>query len=83
MRALEFPDLLFTPEESPTLDRDGFLRPDLLQPVPTSSLEATPLALSAHAMEGLFGGKVMLELWVKVKSGWADNDAALRQLGYK
>jgi GTP-binding protein Era len=36
-----------------------------------------------HAMEGLFGGKVMLELWVKVKGGWADNDAALRLLGYR
>jgi GTP-binding protein Era len=36
-----------------------------------------------HAMEGLFGSKVFLELWVKVKSGWADSDAALRQLGYK
>ncbi len=36
-----------------------------------------------HAMEGLFGGKVFLELWVKVKSGWADNDAALRLLGYR
>jgi GTP-binding protein Era len=36
-----------------------------------------------HAMEGLFGGKVMLELWVKVKSGWADSDAALRLLGYR
>jgi GTP-binding protein Era len=36
-----------------------------------------------HAMEGLFGGKVHLELWVKVKSGWADNDAALRLLGYR
>jgi len=35
-----------------------------------------------HAMEGLFGGKVHLELWVKVKSGWADNEAALRLLGY-
>jgi len=35
-----------------------------------------------HAMEGLFGGKVHLELWVKVKGGWADNEAALRQLGY-
>jgi len=35
-----------------------------------------------HAMEGLLGGKVHLELWVKVKSGWADNEAALRQLGY-
>jgi GTP-binding protein Era len=36
-----------------------------------------------HAMEGLFGGKVHLELWVKVKSGWADNEAALRLLGYR
>jgi GTP-binding protein Era len=35
-----------------------------------------------HAMEGLFGSKVHLELWVKVKGGWADNDLALRQLGY-
>ena len=36
-----------------------------------------------HAMEELFGSKVFLELWVKVKSGWADSDTALRQLGYK
>ena len=36
-----------------------------------------------HAMEELFGSKVFLELWVKVKSGWADSDAALRILGYK
>lgn len=33
-------------------------------------------------MEALFGGKVFLELWVKVKSGWADSDAALKRLGY-
>lgn len=36
-----------------------------------------------HAMEALFGGKVFLETHVKVKSGWADSDSALRQLGYK
>ena len=36
-----------------------------------------------HAMEALFGSKVFLETFVKVKSGWADNDAALRQLGYR
>jgi len=36
-----------------------------------------------HAMEALFGGKVHLELWVKVKGGWADNEAALRLLGYR
>ena len=35
-----------------------------------------------HAMEALFDGRVHLELWVKVKSGWADSDAALRQFGY-
>jgi GTPase len=35
-----------------------------------------------HAMEALFGSKVFLELWVKVKGGWADNETMLRQLGY-
>ncbi|MBL4630897.1 MAG: GTPase Era [Paraglaciecola sp.] len=33
-------------------------------------------------MELLFGAKVYLELWVKVKSGWADDERALRSLGY-
>jgi len=32
-------------------------------------------------MERLFGGKVFLELWVKVKSGWADDDAVLKRTG--
>jgi len=36
-----------------------------------------------HAMEALFGGKVHLETWVRVKSGWADSEAALRLLGYR
>ena len=34
-------------------------------------------------MEALFGGKVWLETWVKVKSGWADDERALRTLGYE
>ena len=34
-------------------------------------------------MERLFGGKVYLEVWVKVKSGWADNEATLKRLGYE
>ena len=34
-------------------------------------------------MELLFGEKVYLEVWVKVKSGWADDEAALRNLGYE
>ncbi|MEY3201848.1 MAG: putative GTP-binding protein [Pseudomonadota bacterium] len=33
-------------------------------------------------MEKLFDGKVFLEVWVKVKSGWADDERALRSLGY-
>ncbi|MGK2913711.1 MAG: GTPase Era [Porticoccaceae bacterium] len=34
-------------------------------------------------MEMLFGGKVMLNLWVKVRSGWSDDERALRSLGYQ
>lgn len=34
-------------------------------------------------MESLFGGKVWLETWVKIKSGWADDERALRSLGYE
>ena len=33
-------------------------------------------------MERLFDTKVFLELWVKVKAGWADDERALRSLGY-
>lgn len=33
-------------------------------------------------MEQLFGGKVYLELWVKVKSGWADSAATLKRMGF-
>ncbi|HSG02888.1 MAG TPA: GTPase Era [Marinobacterium sp.] len=34
-------------------------------------------------MERMFDSKVMLNLWVKVKRGWADNERALASLGYK
>mgnify|MGYP005990126613 CR=1 FL=1 len=33
-------------------------------------------------MEALFDRQVFLETWVKVKSGWADDERALRSLGY-
>ena len=41
------------------------------------------IGIEARAdMERLFDNKVHLELWVKVKSGWADDERALRSLGY-
>jgi len=33
-------------------------------------------------MERLFGGQVFLEVWVRVKGGWADDEAQLTRLGY-
>ncbi len=33
-------------------------------------------------MEKLFGQKILLKLWVKVKEGWADDERALKSLGY-
>lgn len=33
-------------------------------------------------MEELFGQRIFLETWVKVKQGWADDERALRSLGY-
>jgi len=34
-------------------------------------------------MERLFDGKVYLEIWVKVKSGWTDDERLLKSLGYE
>ena len=34
-------------------------------------------------LEKLFDGKVYLEVWVKVKSGWTDDERALKSLGYE
>lgn len=34
-------------------------------------------------MEHAFGGKVFLQLWVKVRQGWSDDERALRSLGYQ
>jgi GTP-binding protein Era len=42
-------------------------------------------AIATHArsdMEKLFGGPVFLEVWVRVKGGWADTDASLARFGY-
>lgn len=34
-------------------------------------------------IEYLLDNKVFIELWVKVKSGWADDERALHSLGYR
>ena len=34
-------------------------------------------------LEKLMGAKVFIELWVKVRSGWADDEAHLRSYGYE
>ena len=34
-------------------------------------------------LETLMGGKVFLELWVKVRTGWADDEEHLRSYGYE
>jgi GTP-binding protein Era len=34
-------------------------------------------------LERLLGAKVFLELWVKVRSGWADDESHLRSYGYE
>ncbi len=33
-------------------------------------------------MESLFDNQVVLKLWVKIKSGWSDDERALQSLGY-
>ena len=34
-------------------------------------------------LEKLLDNKVMMKLWVKVKSGWSDDERALKSLGYR
>ena len=46
---------------------------------------ATMKAIASQARQAmikLFGGRVHLEVWVRVKKGWADDDASLARLGY-
>jgi GTPase len=38
--------------------------------------------LARQEMEALFGAKVYLEIWVKVRQGWSDDERALKSLGY-
>ena len=40
-------------------------------------------AKSRLQMERLFGAKVFLETWVRVREGWSDDEAALKAFGYE
>ena len=40
-------------------------------------------AKARQQMERLFGAKVFLETWVRVREGWSDDDAALKAFGYE
>jgi GTP-binding protein Era len=33
-------------------------------------------------MERMFGGPVFLEVWVRVKRGWSDDEGMLSRFGY-
>jgi GTP-binding protein Era len=39
--------------------------------------------LARQELEKLMDAKVFLELWVKVRSGWADDEARVRSFGYE
>jgi GTP-binding protein Era len=40
-------------------------------------------AKARASMERLFGAKVFLQTWVRVREGWSDDEAALRAFGYE
>jgi len=55
------------------------------KPIVIGKQGATLKRISTEArkdMERLFGGKVFLRVWVKVRRRWTDDERLLRQLGY-
>ena len=60
------------------LDRDGH------KPIVLGHEGARLKAIASAArrdMESRFGGKVYLNVWIKVRSGWSDDPASLRRFG--
>ena len=41
------------------------------------------LLMVMEAQESLMAQEVFLEIWVKVRSGWADDEARVRSFGYQ
>jgi hypothetical protein len=71
VRSLEYPELFFSPAEAPTLSKDGFFATHLLQPIPLSRLEATPLCLGDQAVTVLTG-QVLHHCFGTYEGGYAD-----------
>ena len=59
-------------------------RPEPMPVEPAAKTERMKaIASSARKeMEALFGGKVFLQIWVKVRRGWADDAGQLQRFGY-
>ncbi len=58
---------------------------DSHKPIVIGKQGATLKRISTEArkdMERLFGGKVFLQVWVKVRRSWTEDERMLRQLGY-
>jgi GTP-binding protein Era len=58
---------------------------DSHKPIVIGKQGATLKRISTEAridMERLFGGKVFLQVWVKVRRSWTGDERLLRQLGY-
>ena len=47
------------------------------------SLSQSAVSMSLNELEKQFDAKVFLEVWVKVKSGWTDDERLLKSLGYE
>ena len=67
-----------------TLNDELQMRSDWVMPICAGGERLKRIGSEARQeLEHLLGAKVFLELWVKVRSGWADNETHLRSFGYE
>lgn len=83
-------------EESPSASQPGKMHADISASIIVAKASQKALVIGEHGdrikrigtearrdIGQLMDGTVRLELWVKVKSGWADDAAAIRAFGYE
>jgi len=89
----ELPYSMTVEIEQFTTDENGTLRINGLILVERSSQKSIVIGKGGSRLKkvgtdarkdmlGIFDQKIFLELWVKVKDGWADDERALRSLGF-